>query len=153
MCTAPAQSLEIKEVFDLFDLDGSGHLDVSELRVAMRALGFDITKEEAKAMENKLAVPRPGDKLQIPFDAFTASMTERMVNRDSRDEIAKAFALFDEDKSGTITLEQLRKVSKELGENMTDAELEEMISEADSNGDGKVTLDDFIRVMLSTALF
>jgi len=153
VCTAPSQSLEIKEVFDLFDLDGSGHLDVSELRVAMRALGFDITKEEAKAMENKLAVPRPGDKLQIPFDAFTASMTERMVNRDSRDEIAKAFALFDEDKSGTITLEQLRKVSKELGENMTDAELEEMISEADSNGDGKVTLDDFIRVMLSTALF
>ena len=119
----------------------------------MRALGFEVTKDEVKALEKKYAVAKAPDKLQIPFDAFSVAMTERMLGRDSRDEIAKAFALFDEEKTGKISIEQLRKVSKELGENMTDAELEEMINEADSNGDGLVTLDDFIRVMLSTALF
>ena len=138
----------------MFDVEGDGVLDAQELRVAMRALGFDISKEDAKHLEQKLGVPRgAGDKMVVPFDVFQDAMSERMVSRDSREEIAKAFALFDEEKSGHISLKTLRKVSKELGENMTDAELEEMISEADSDGDGFVTLEDFIRVMLSTNLY
>ena len=140
-------------MFDLFDVDGSGFLDAAELRVAMRALGFDMSKEEAKALESKLGVSRGSDKVVVPFEAFEAAMSERMMNRDSRDEIAKAFALFDEEKTGEISLKTLRKVAKELGENMTDGELEEMISEADTNGDGLVTLEDFIKVMLSTNLY
>jgi centrin-1 len=148
----PIQTLEIKEVFDLFDVDGNGVLDVKEIRVAMRALGFDISKEEAKGLEGKLGTAH-GDKMVIPFDVFQDFMAERLVNRDSRDEIAKAFYLFDEEKTGKISLKTLRKVAKELGENMTDAELEEMIAEADSDGDGSVTLEDFIKVMLSTNLY
>ena len=40
--------LEIKEAFDLFDTDGSGEIDSKELKVAMRALGFEPKKEEVR---------------------------------------------------------------------------------------------------------
>ncbi len=46
-------------------------------------------------------------------------MTAKMGERDSREEILKAFRLFDDDGSGTITLKDLRRVAKELGENLT----------------------------------
>ena len=44
------QKQEIREAFDLFDTDGSGTIDAKELKVAMRALGFEPKKEEIKKM-------------------------------------------------------------------------------------------------------
>ena len=46
--------------------------------------------------------------------------------------------LFDDDETGKITFRNLKRVAKELGENMTDEELQEMIDEADRDGDGEV---------------
>lgn len=58
-------------------------------------------------------------------------MTAKMGERDSREEIMKAFRLFDEEGRGKIGIKELKRVAKELGENMTDEELQEMIDEAD----------------------
>ena len=44
----PDQKHEIREAFDLFDTDGTGHIDVKELKVTMRALGFEPKKEDIK---------------------------------------------------------------------------------------------------------
>ena len=56
-------------------------------------------------------------------------------------------AIVDDDGTGTITLRNLRRVTKELGETMTDEELQEMIERADSNGDNAVSPDDFYNIM------
>lgn len=45
-----SQKSEIKEAFDLFDTDGSEKIDARELKVAMRAIGFEPKKEEIKKM-------------------------------------------------------------------------------------------------------
>ena len=74
-------------------------------------------------------------------------MTQKILNRDPKDEILKAFRLFDDDCTGTITLRNLRRVARELGETMTDEELQEMVDRADSNGDGAVSMDDFYNIM------
>ena len=39
------QKKDIKEAFDLFDADGSGVIDIKELKVALRALGFEPKKD------------------------------------------------------------------------------------------------------------
>jgi centrin-1 len=52
-----------------------------------------------------------------------------------------------------ITLNSLQKVARELGENMTKEELQEMIDEADRDGDGEIGEDDFVRIMKKTNLF
>ena len=74
-------------------------------------------------------------------------MTAKMGERDSREEIMKAFRLFDDDETGKISFKNLKRVAKELGENMTDEELQEMIDEADRDGDNAINEDEFFRVM------
>ncbi len=55
--------------------------------------------------------------------------------------------MFDGDGTGRITFKNLKRVAKELGENLTDEELQEMIDEADRNGDGEIDEDEFLRIM------
>ena len=70
-----------------------------------------------------------------------------MLNRDAREEIMKVFALFDDDNTGGISYKNLKRVATELGENLTDEELQEMIDEADRDGDGVINEEEFYRVM------
>ena len=63
-------------------------------------------------------------------------MTRKFRERDPTDEILKAFKLFDEEGSGKITLKNLKKVAREMGENLSDAELQAMIDEFDKDNDG-----------------
>lgn len=54
-------------------------------------------------------------------------MTNRVSTKDTKSDMRKVFQLFDEDSSGFISLKSLKKVVKELGENIDEAELQEMI--------------------------
>ena len=76
-----------------------------------------------------------------------------MRERDPVEEMKKAFRLFLDDDSDKITFKHLKKVARDLGENMTDEELQEMIEEADRDGDGAISESDFIRIMSKTNLF
>ncbi|KAI9202804.1 centrin 1 [Polychytrium aggregatum] len=144
------QKQEIREAFDLFDTDGSGTIDTKELKVAMRALGFEPKKEEIKKMITD--IDRSGSGT-IDFNEFLELMSAKMAERDSREEILKAFRLFDDDETGKITFKNLKRVAKELGENLTDEELQEMIDEADRDGDGEINQEEFLRIMKKTNLY
>jgi hypothetical protein len=70
------QKQEIREAFDLFDTDGSGTIDAKELKVAMRALGFEPKKEEIKKMIADIDKDGSGT---IDFNEFLEMMTAKMV--------------------------------------------------------------------------
>jgi len=135
---------DILLAFKLFDTDDSGTIEQDELKVAMRALGFEPRKEEIREMLKR--VDKDGSN-SLSFDEFKTLMQEKMATRDEREEIAKAFKLFDDDDTGTVSLKNLRRVAKELGENMSDKELEEVIKFVDTGKTGEISLDDFMRVM------
>ncbi|XP_043829521.1 centrin-2 isoform X1 [Dromiciops gliroides] len=144
------QKQEIREAFDLFDTDGTGTIDVKELKVAMRALGFEPKKEEIKKMISDIDKEGTG---KISFNDFLAVMTQKMAEKDTKEEILKAFRLFDDDETGKISFKNLKRVARELGENLTDEELQEMIDEADRDGDGEVSEQEFLRIMKKTSLY
>lgn len=152
------QQQEIKEAFDLFDTDGSGTIDAKELKVAMRALGFEPRRDELRDLLTEAAGAAVegagGDEIAvITFPQFLQLMTKKMSERDTREEMLKAFRLFDDDETGKISFKNLKRVAMELGENMTDAELQEMIDEADRDGDGEVGEEEFLRLMKKTSLY
>uniref|UniRef100_A0A663MAY9 Centrin 1 n=2 Tax=Athene cunicularia TaxID=194338 RepID=A0A663MAY9_ATHCN len=118
--------------------------------VAMRALGFEPKKEEIKKMIADIDKEGTG---KISFHDFLIVMTQKMAEKDSKEEILKAFKLFDDDETGKISFKNLKRVAKELGENLTDEELQEMIDEADRDGDGEVNEQEFLRIMKKTSLY
>ncbi|XP_023698671.1 centrin-3 isoform X3 [Paramormyrops kingsleyae] len=102
----------------------------------MRALGFDVKKSDVlKILKD---YDREGSG-KITFDDFNEVVAEKMLERDPQEEILKAFKLFDDDDSGKISLRNLRRVARELGENISDEELRAMIDEFDTDGDGEST--------------
>lgn len=144
------QKADIKEAFDLFDPDGTGKIATRELKVAIRALGFEPTREEIRKL---IANVDPEGLGKLSFDEFLDLMSVKMGEKDSKDEVLKAFKLFDDDNTGKITFKNLKRVAKELGENLTDEELQEMIEEADRDGDGEISQEEFLRVMKKTCLY
>merc|ERR1711998_78432 len=75
------------------------------------------------------------------------------LTEEQKQEIREAFDLFDDDETNKISFKNLKRVAKELGENMTDEELQEMIDEADRDGDGEINEEEFMRIMKKTILY
>ncbi|KAI0778924.1 Ca2+-binding EF-hand protein [Trametes elegans] len=142
------QRLEIKEAFELFDTDKDGCVDYHELKVAMRALGFDLKKAEV------LKLLRDNDKSGrglMEFEDFARIMQERISMRDPMEEIRRAFQLFDDDNTGKISLKNLRRVAREIGERLEDDELQAMIDEFDLDQDGEINEQEFLAIMTDDA--
>ncbi|KAF9055804.1 EF-hand protein [Panaeolus papilionaceus] len=142
------QKQEIKEAFELFDTDKDGYLDYYELKVAMRALGFDLKKAEV------LKLLRDHDKDNsglMDFQDFAKIMSERILERDPKEEIRRAFQLFDDDNTGKISLRNLRRVAKEIGDRLEDDELKAMIDEFDLDQDGEISEQEFYAIMTDDA--
>lgn len=137
---------QIQEAFNLFDADGSGAIDAEEMALAMKGLGFgDIPRDEVERIMRTMKTDANG---LVEYDEFERMIKSRMAPKDSPEEILKAFQLFDLDKKGRITLANLKEVARLLGENPGDDVLQEMIAEADEDGDGEVTFDDFKNIMV-----
>ncbi|KRX03957.1 hypothetical protein PPERSA_12404 [Pseudocohnilembus persalinus] len=136
--------MEIKEAFDLFDSDGGGQIDPKELKAAMTSLGFEAKNQTIYQMIADLDADGSG---AIEFPEFLSLMTARISDKDSKEDIEKVFRLFDDEKLGYISIKNLRRVAKELGETMDDNELVEMIERADTDGDGMVNFEDFYAIM------
>uniref|UniRef100_A0A8C5LXJ3 Centrin 3 n=1 Tax=Leptobrachium leishanense TaxID=445787 RepID=A0A8C5LXJ3_9ANUR len=118
--------------------------DLHIIQVAMRALGFDVKKADVLKILKDYDTETTG---KITFDDFNEVVTDLIIDRDPQEEMLKAFKLFDDDDSGKISLRNLRRVARELGENMTDEELRAMIEEFDRDGDGEINQEEFISIM------
>ena len=134
----------LKEAFDLFDMEKTGKIDYHELKLTFKAFGFKVTKEEMKSIKERLDSK---DTNRIAFDEFMDLMSEKFAERNPKDEALMAFDLFDEDKKGKINMKNLKKAVKEINENLSDSELKAIMDEFDTDGDGYITKDDFMKIM------
>merc|ERR1712166_1041117 len=145
----PQEIKEIEEAFSLFDADNSGMIDAGELKSAMEALGFTPKKEEIKKMLADIDKDGNGT---IEAVEFVELMCGKMSNKDPKEDIIKAFSLFDDDGTGKITMKNLKRVSAELGETLSEDELKEMLVLGDTDGDGEINQDEFVRIMQAVNL-
>ena len=73
--------------------------------------------------------------------------------RKPEEELRKSFRLYDTDDTGKISFENLKETAHDLGEDLTDEEIRDMIREADVDGDGEVNLEEFIKMMKNAQFF
>lgn len=74
-----------------------------------------------------------------------ASRNERDEN--AEEEMREAFQIFDSDGNGTISSDELRQIMANLGEKLTDEEIDDMVKEADIDGDGEINYEEFVQMM------
>lgn len=154
--------------FSLFDLDKDNYIDYHELKVALKALGFDLPKSEILNILQTHGIPAsqlgngPGGKQPAPSQPtfsgpsrlllshanFLSIAAQRILARDPREEILRAFDLFDADGKGRIELNDLRRVARELGEGLQEEELQAMIEEFDVRGEGGIGREEFVGICL-----
>ncbi|KAK9950193.1 hypothetical protein M0R45_005694 [Rubus argutus] len=113
----------------------------------MRSLGQNLTEEELQDMINEVDADGNGT---IDFPEFlNRLMAQKMKDTDSEEELKEAFQAFDKDQNGFISAAELRHVFTNLGEKITDEEIDEMIHEADLDDDGQLNYEELVRVMTS----
>ena len=117
-----------------------GFITERDLKVALRALGVEPTKEDIKNLIITAKAEQPKEKerqkeglMTIDFKEFMDIMAYKMSQCDEEAELNTAFEMFKDPKESLITLESLKKIAEELDEAMTDEELLEMITEANKS--------------------
>lgn len=142
--------MEIRTAFNLFDKDGSGNIDMQEMREAMKALGVYMSKDQVRRM--MASVDTDGNGF-IEYEEFKTLMKDHIKSRNKEEELRRAFRIYDEDDTGLIEFADLRRVANELGEKVTDDEIKGMIYEATHDIHGVVTLEQFLYIMKKAKLY
>ena len=139
------QKREIKEAFSTFEETG---IEADELKSAMQALGFDAKNPDVQKILDKL----DRHKKPLTFEEYMDVMIDKDENKDPEAEMKKAFKVLCEEGTDKITLKSLSKICADLGEKISDDELQEMINEANKE-DEEVGEEDFIKIMQKTGMF
>ena len=128
------QIADCKEGFSVLDKNGDGLITREELGTVMRSLGQNPTEADLHDIINEVDADRDGT---INFNEFLTMMDLKRRQSRAEAELKEAFGLFDRDGNGLISAEELSHVMKNIDGNMTESEIDEMMREADSDGDGQ----------------
>ena len=138
------QIAELKEAFSLFDKDGDGAITTKELGTVMRSLGHNPTKAELQDMINEVDAGNG----TLDFPEFLSLMARKMKDIEIEEDLVQPFKLFDKNGNGLISAAELRHAITIFGEKLID-EVDEIIREAEINGDGHINYEEFVRMMMA----
>eukprot|EP00252_Welwitschia_mirabilis_P002112 TRINITY_DN12027_c0_g3_i1.p1 TRINITY_DN12027_c0_g3~~TRINITY_DN12027_c0_g3_i1.p1 ORF type:complete len:585 (+),score=107.62 TRINITY_DN12027_c0_g3_i1:198-1952(+) len=131
----------LKEMFKMMDTDNSGAITFDELKDGLKRVGANLTESEIRALMEAADIDNSGT---IDYREFIAATLH--LNKMEREEnLSSAFAYFDKDGSGYITIDELQQACQDLG--IDDGRLEEMIQEVDQDNDGRIDFNEFVAMM------
>ena len=139
----PEDYPEIKEAFDLFDINEIGKIDAKEAKKVMENLGFHIKNPMIYAIMNALDIPE--NYLGVTFDALMDEITSAVGDEMTKDGLYRIFCLY-KDSTNVITLGGLKQMTIELDEKDLTHEIELLSEQARTNGN-YITFDDFYRIL------
>ena len=138
---------DIKEAFELFDSNGDGKINVREIRGAMQSIGYDEKNPTVYEVITELDNPRSKNSGGATFNDFCQTVNYRVPEKETTEDLRKVFNLFlDDPNSDTTSLESIKRVADELGENIEEIELNAMLNKASKSG-ARLTFDDFVAIM------
>jgi Ca2+-binding EF-hand superfamily protein len=150
----PSQESDIRTAFDMFTTPSTpATIPTSKVKTSMKALGLDVSSRSE--LTSILATLDPEKTGVVEWDMYLQVMALKVAHDEEGDEseemrqreIKRAFELFDGEGRGVITVGDLRRVARVLGEECSEEELQEMIDEAAQTRAGQVYMKDFEQVM------
>ncbi|XP_076084618.1 neo-calmodulin-like [Mytilus galloprovincialis] len=138
---------ECRKAFKQIDINKDNRLSWTELRHASDLLGMTLNEKQAKKMIREVDKNGDGFIDYKEFETIMSKNSKPICLIDYEDEVLRqAFDNFDIDKNGEITKEELIMVLQSLGTDTAEMDASEMLREADLNGDGVISFEEFARV-------
>ncbi|KAL7606272.1 calcium-binding protein CML24 [Lactuca sativa] len=140
-------TIDVEKIFKKFDVNGDGKISSSELGSILSALGTVAPEEEIKVVMKE--IDKDGDGF-IDLNEFIEFQRggSGVVDREAADkELREAFDLYDQNKNGKISANELHSVLKSLGEKCSLKDCRKMIASVDVDGDGSVNFEEFKKMM------
>ena len=144
--TSSSEGGDIKDAFELFDAN-DGKINAREIKEGMQNIGFDDNNPTIYQVIAELDNPRSKNAGGASFSDFCQAVNYRVPEKETTEELRKVFNLFlDDPHSDTTSLESIKRVADEVGENIEELELNAMLNKASKAG-ARLTFDDFVAIM------
>lgn len=136
---------ELKEAFRKIDKNNTGLIGIEDLRSAMQQSGFQMEPKVLEHIFKEVSQENDG-KLYIRYTEFiTATLDLRIYL--TKEKLWSLFKYFDPNNQNFISADDLQEIFKRQGKNVSKDELIQLINEAVPNHDGKITFNDFVKIM------
>lgn len=137
---------ELCRIFQMFDKNGDGKITKQELNDSLKNLGIYIPEQELVQMIEKIDLNGDG---YVDSEEFGGLFETIMEERDEEEDMREAFNVFDQNRDGFITVEELKSVLASLGlkQGRTLEDCKRMIGKVDADGDGMVNYKEFKQMM------
>ena len=137
---------EFKEVFAVFDETGDGTIRTKDLKKVFKCLGQSPTHKEVDDMLNSFNM---GGFREIKFEDFLKLIERKMKETNEKETYYEIFKMFDKEETGCISASEIKYMMINLGEKLTDEEVNEMLSCADTEETDKISYEEFVKMMKS----
>ena len=137
----------LKIAFELFDAN-DGKINTREIRTAMRNIVFDEKNPGVYEVMTELDNPKNKSLGGVSFNDFCQIVNNRIPEKETTEDLRRVFNLFLDDPNATTTsLQSIKKVTEELGENIDELEFGAMLNKASKAGDKFIFEDLFISII------
>ena len=134
----------MNEIFDLYDTDHNGYVDIKDSLKMLAAMGKNLEPEDENDF---LMVADPNKEGIITKQNFLKGVeTLFTIPDDYLPEIKEAFEFFDKNNNGKISCKDFKKLLVKLSKEYTEQEAEELFKTLDLNAEGEININDFINL-------
>ena len=137
---------ELHEAFNMFDVDSDGSIETNQLGMLMNSLSQYPTKEELEQLIKETDVDNTN---QIYFNQFLKIIAKRIKNVevDENKYLKKLFSTLDRNQNNLISIHEIRYIVTHSGKNISEKDIETIMKEADTDGDGYISFEEFLTIM------
>ena len=137
---------ELHEAFNIFDVESDGSINSKQLIMLMNSLKQYPSQKELEKILNEFNIDKNG---QIYFNQFLKIMAKRLKNiKEDEDRYLKnLFSNLDRNNNGLISIHEIRYIVTHSNENISEKDIETIMKEADTDGDGLISFEEFMTIM------